>query len=304
MTVNKMRKLTYEQAAACGENLKVRVTSEQSEKMQRAWFKAGKTWTDGASFVCGTDGAYMYLDEKLKVGDTERYFIDQKNQEIELIDDTPEHTIDELVKMRGVYFWVDFEQGDEFLRKFRAAGNKTSVCDSWNCYFIITDKGRLAWESESQSSNIIERLVKIKSTDELQPDFASQQDVWEWLGQGNKITDNVFVYGFKNGYMWNFTDNHKATHYSFCHTNFWQKYTPPKLIRVNGIEVPAPLESLDGLDKFWLVILTSKNKTDEISILHQSKDNIERWLGLGLCYANKQDAIARAEAMRKFEVVE
>jgi len=109
-----MRKLTHEQ--------KVRVTPEQSEKMQRAWFAAGKTWQDGSTAICDTNEKYLYLDKALTTGETERYFINQENNEIELID-------------------------------------------------------------------------------EPQADFASQQEVWAWLGQGNKVKnlEYGFIAGFKSG---------------------------------------------------------------------------------------------------------
>lgn len=140
-----------------------------------------------------------------------------------------------------------------------------------------------------------------------QPDFASQQEVWTWLSQGkNQVKHKASgcVYGFNGKYgLFNFTDDDLSTD-TFDDYQSWKKHTPPHLISVNGVEVPAPLDSLDGIDSFWLVILTSKNKTDKISVLHQSKDNIKRWLYLGLCYTTKEYAIKRAEAMLKFEVVD
>jgi hypothetical protein len=222
-----MRKMTYTQAATCGENLKVRVTPEQSEKMQKAWFAAEKTWADGGDNIYlhpQDDFLFLYDDGELSVSSVEKEFLSSSNKEIELID-------------------------------------------------------------------------------ELQHDFASQQEVWMWLGQGNQIKsiEGGEVYGFKNGKMWNFTTNNAAYCLSFCSIDLWQKYTPPRLIRVNGVEVPVPLESLDGLDVVYVADIMEVKKYFKYDVDDGILDYL---LSIGLCYATKEDAIKRTEAMMKFEVVE
>lgn len=87
----------------------------------------------------------------------------------------------------------------------------------------------------------------------MRNDFASQQEVALWIAHGNKvrfITSEVV--GFKDGVLWNFSKNQKSD-YSFCAPSQWQKHTPPRLIRVNGVEVPAPLESLDGFETVYII---------------------------------------------------
>jgi len=223
-----MRQMTCTQAATCGENLKVRVTPEQNEKMQVAWVAAGKM----KSIILKTiDCKFLFLysdNDILFERSSEGYFEKQNHEEIELIDDLP------------------------------------------------------------------------------QTDFASQQEVWLWLGNDNKIIHSEAheIVGFKNGVLWNFTDNIKSNHLiSRCKE--WQKHTPPRLIRANGVEVPAPLESLDGLDVVYIADVTDKNKFFKLDTdCEPNKGVINYWLKLGLLYAAKEDAIARAEAMLKFEVVE
>ena len=217
-----MRKLTYTQAATCGKNLKVRVTPEQSEKMQQAWFAAGKAWAYGGTevvFYLNDPFMYLYSDNTLCVGDYENEFSDSKAEEIELIDDLP------------------------------------------------------------------------------QSDFASQQEIWRYLSENecNMIQDiaGIKVWSFKFGSIHNI---------NFSDFKNWKKYTKPRLIRVNGIEVPAPLESLDGVEQPWIVDVNDKEKAIVFSLLDDAEDR-NLWLNLGLCYATKEDAIKRAEAMLKFEVV-
>ena len=81
-----MRKLTYKQAATCGEKLKARVTPEQSEKMQRAWFAAEKKWRDGGDKVTRVTAKLLFLSNDLTMTNFAEYFILHKNEEIELID--------------------------------------------------------------------------------------------------------------------------------------------------------------------------------------------------------------------------
>jgi hypothetical protein len=221
-----MRKLTYKQAATCREKLKVQVTPEQSEKMQLAWFAAGKRWRDGGDKVAHTTFKFLWLSNDLMMTNCAEYFILHKNEEIELIDDLSQH------------------------------------------------------------------------------DFASQQEVWMWLAQGNQIkeiaTGDVAV--FKNGVLYR---NDFASNSNFFDFMEWEKHTPPKLIRVNGIEVPAPLESLDGVD-CWVYIpdLAVQEKCTRLSVALCYQKIHDGEFSIDTCYATKEGAIKRAEAMVKFEVVE
>lgn len=233
-----MRKMTYTQAATCGENLKVRVTPEQSEKMQKAWFAAGKAWDDDSIEVCETEEVFLYLydDGYLTAGSSISEFEKHINTEIKLIDDLPQY---------------DF------------------------------------------------------ASDLPQPTFATQQEILTYLCQNdNKVIHECdMVVGFKNGKLWDFTDNQPFKNESdfINFPNEWKKHTPPRLIRVNGIEVPAPLESLDGLDVVYVANIMEIKKYFKYDVDDGILDYL---LSIGLCYATKEDAIKRAEAMRLFEVME
>jgi hypothetical protein len=232
-----MRQLTYTQAATCGENLKSWVTPEQSEKMQLAWFAAGKSWTDDSSEVSDTKNPYLilYADDGLDCcsqkpqfyESAKDMFLSYDHEEIELIDDLP------------------------------------------------------------------------------QPDFASQQEVWAWIDKGNKVKHLVqgITAGFKNGKLWYFNLNLPAD-YSFKDFKNWQKHTPPRLINVNGIEVPAPLDSLEGSGNVFVVDVTTQNKFQCLTKHHAYHQIQDGEFELNICYATKEDAITRAEAMLKFEVVD
>lgn len=215
-----MRKLTFTEAATCNLNLKARVTPEKSEKMQRAWFAAGKTWLSGAKDVCSKSIGYLFLDDKLSLGHGDFNSVKDCNyEEIELIDDLPQH------------------------------------------------------------------------------DFSNQQDVWLWLAQGNQIKEIATgdIVRFKDNVLWRNSDMSK---YNFADFLDWKKHTPPRLIRVNGVEVPAPLESLDGFEYVWVAMPTHQNKYSYV------KTSFLAECCRDFSYGNKEDAIKRAEAMEKFEVVE
>jgi hypothetical protein len=225
-----MRQLTYTQAATCGKNLKARVTPEQSEKMQREWFAAGKTWAYGGAEPVYSNDPFMYLysDNELCVGDYKNEFTDSKAEEIELID-LPQH------------------------------------------------------------------------------DFASQQEVWAWLGQGKNQVKGVKsgdIHGFHGRYgMFNFTKD-DLSDLLFDDYKNWKKHTPPRLIRVNGVEVPAPLEKLEGESIVFIPSFICKDKFEVIDLSLVSDEFGEKLIADKVCYATAEDAIKRAEAMIKFEVVE
>ena len=220
-----MRKLTYKQAATCGEKLKARVTHEQSEKMQKAWFSAGKRWCGGGDKVAHVTVKFLWLGNDLIMGNSEEYFILHKNEEIELIDG-----------LHPAY-------------------------------------------------------------------FASQLEVIAWFVVGEKAihTENRVIVGFKDGVLWDFSLDRKCI-LNFFDFERWERYTQPRLIRINGIEVPAPLKSLDGLEWVYAVDFDCKNWWAMMPTKPPTNTG-KRLLKLGLLYENEQDAIKRAEAMLKYCVV-
>jgi len=127
--------------------------------------------------------------------------------------------------------------------------------------------------------------------------------VWLWLGQGNQIisTDSqsyvIVKFSETGGLIW--SSGNKCTSKFEDYQN-WKKHTPPRLIRVGNVVVPAPLDSLDGVDVVYIAVPTSKCKYIEVGIefINQYSDILD------LCYTKKEDAIARAESMRKYKVVE
>lgn len=159
-----------------------------------------------------------------------------------------------------------------------------------------------------EQSEKMQRAGKTWQDGSLQHDFASQQAVWAWLGQGtNKVKNKTSgcVYGFNGKYgLFNFTDDDLAV-ITFDFYRNWQKYTPPKLIMVNGIEVPAPLESLDGFDSnqfVWVVCFSVIE--DKVLVARAGSDFAQNSVKLRLVYANEADARLLAKAMLEFEVVE
>jgi hypothetical protein len=76
-------------------------------------------------------------------------------------------------------------------------------------------------------------------------------------------------------------------------------------IIVNGIEVPDPLDSLEGMDIVYIADVTDKENCFKLFCdVMVNKRYLDDWLKKGLLYATKEDAIKRAEAMLKFEVAE
>ena len=68
----------------------------------------------------------------------------------------------------------------------------------------------------------------------------------------------------------------------------------PKIITVNGIEVPAPLTTLDGVNTFYLAVPSNMNfYVSFATSFNYNKD----WLERGLCHKTKEAAIAHAKAM-------
>lgn len=67
----------------------------------------------------------------------------------------------------------------------------------------------------------------------------------------------------------------------------------PKTITVNGIEVPAPLTTLEGLDTFYLATPSHV----DFYINYWAAVSCKRWLDRGLCHKTKEAAIAHAKAM-------
>jgi hypothetical protein len=148
-----------------------------------------------------------------------------------------------------------------------------------------------------------------------QHDFASQQEIWQYLSENKYPKNKVIslkkgdIAGFSSdGNLFNYRNNEffaiAGDIVDFSNVKDWQKYTPPRLIRVNGVEVPAPLDRLESGKRFWLIDLTEKELAIELSVLDTTNEDRDLWLKRDLCYATKEDAIKRAEAMNLFEVVE
>jgi hypothetical protein len=261
-----MRQMTCAQAATCGENLKVRVTPEQSEKVQRAWFAAGKQ----ASHYINQErflilGGVLYSTNYLAT------FQSRKEEEIELIDDIEQPKKCECGKILTS-------------TELEYYGHSCEECESKVDYF--------------------------GDNDQKQPDFASQREVWRYLSASekeNKVINKSgsIIVGFSMcGNLFDYK-NHEYFAISGNVVDFsdvlnWQKYTPPRLICVNGVEVPAPLESLEGIDIVYLPNIGNPQEPIE----QTTETVIKRGFPLDICYATKEDAIKRAEAMQIFEVVE
>ena len=71
-----------------------------------------------------------------------------------------------------------------------------------------------------------------------------------------------------------------------------------KTTLLNGLEVPVPLESLDGIEEFYLAVPTNKDfyVNYRVSTM-ETTSSICGWLQRGLCHKTKEDAIAYAKAM-------
>lgn len=73
--------------------------------------------------------------------------------------------------------------------------------------------------------------------------FDSQQELWQWLVEGNKCIWNKWVIGFKDNIFWNFTLNSKCNTVPEVIFN-WIKYKEPEYITVNGFQVPKPINEI------------------------------------------------------------
>lgn len=65
-------------------NIKMRVTPEQSAKVQEICFKNGIDWTSGTGNVQLIDKPFLFIDECISfVGEDEyEYFLEEKNEEV------------------------------------------------------------------------------------------------------------------------------------------------------------------------------------------------------------------------------
>jgi len=159
----------------------------------------------------------------------------------------------------------------------------------------------MATNAGGEIMNRKDDFEEIKLIDDIpQSDFASEQDLLLWLCTGNKaIKQNGHIFGFKDGNLWDFTAC-KEFYWNSQKPEYFKKHTPPRLIRVNGIEAPAPLESLDGQEYVYLPNLAIPKKPIEL----KSSVVMTGCYSLDICYATKEDATKRAEAMLKHEVVD
>jgi len=65
------------------------------------------------------------------------------------------------------------------------------------------------------------------------------------------------------------------------------------------VEVPAPLESLDGIDVVWYPVTFDERQKANSAGLSAFSDYL---LKIGMAYSTESDAVKRAEAMMKFKV--
>ena len=106
-------------------------------------------------------------------------------------------------------------------------------------------------------------------------------------------------YSPKKGVWYNFK-NEENDVLSF---DYWGEYRiKPKTITVSGIEVPAPLTTLEGLDTFYLAAPSCVNFYISFEVntpLWASTTILQNqyWLERGLCHKTKEAAIAHAKAM-------
>ena len=98
-------------------------------------------------------------------------------------------------------------------------------------------------------------------------------------------------YSKKKGVWYNF----KNAEDDLLRFDYWGEYRiKPKTITVNGIEVPAPLTTLDGVNTFYLAVPSNMNfYVSFATSFNYNKDCLER----GLCHKTKEAAIAHAKAM-------
>lgn len=89
-----------------------------------------------------------------------------------------------------------------------------------------------------------------------------------------------------------------STYRLFLNATEWQ---PPAPLYQSRVEIPRPLTTLEGRDEAWLVKLSGVERVTFHGEPAQRGAVQRRWLEMGLLYANKDDAIARREAMLRVE---
>lgn len=138
-------------------------------------------------------------------------------------------------------------------------------------------------------------------------DFKTQADIERYLleKEGNKIINitgaivfyqnGIKIVTNKLGLESNkFTQNFSG----YFNPDFWSKYTPPQLIIVNGVECPAPLTSIVGLEIAYIAGSGDWNdKIRKVDLIHNRSDYIKQLLNDGVLYATEQGALLRYQAM-------
>ena len=110
-------------------------------------------------------------------------------------------------------------------------------------------------------------MIEIIEEDSLV--FNSQQEVWQWLAEGNKVESTLAVVGFNVGTLWNFTDNNRySNEYDFNNYRCWTKYKEPEYIIINGFQVPKPIKQLSEFKLANLLIEEGIHSNSENAYIH------------------------------------
>jgi hypothetical protein len=172
-------------------------------------------------------------------------------------------TLEQALKTPNIAFDVTPEQINEINRTTnRELSYKcVAVRTKQNCAIEYVDYKDGCYQ-ERYIPNLVEIIEEESNT------FNSQQEVWQWLAEGNKCLWKLQdIYGFKNEVLWNFTYNRKAF-IKVANINNWTKYKELEYIIVNGFEVPKPIKELSELKLANLLIEEGIHSNSENAYIH------------------------------------
>ena len=132
------------------------------------------------------------------------------NFDLELIEPEQPKTPDIELKDGGKYLLRNGET-----TKVSPSGNKNGYPFRGDNGFLYTENGSYNYGGEIHGCDLVQETTE-------ENDFATQQEIWAWLMDGNKVI-NVHsndVCFFENGKLNN-------SHYFAC-PEYWEKYTEPK----------------------------------------------------------------------------